>query len=232
MEPASAETGLPPARRETRRKDPGNKLADTKTAATSSARVAGAAGTDSARGRSAGRAQPSPLRMDEILMDGESVEVLRHLGESPLAWLAARADKAGRPLIDRAQFLAGERLRLDFTRAGLMPRVTADWSAVPGSGSGGRLAFADQVIAAKARFNRALAAVGPELSGVLTDVCCFLKGLEEVERDHRWPARTGKVVLGLALDRLAGHYGFRKEATGRARAPMRAWHAEASGMEE
>ncbi|WP_296583412.1 DUF6456 domain-containing protein [Xanthobacter sp.] len=143
--------------------------------------------------------------------------------ESPLAWLARRQGKDGRTLVDAAQLQAGERLRADFTRANLTPRVTSRWSEV--SGAGTPEAFTDMVLAAKLRVSRALTAVGPELSGVLLDVCCFLKGLETVEREHGWPARTAKVVLCLALDRLAAHYGISASATGRDRARMRAWQA-------
>ncbi|MEP9354359.1 DUF6456 domain-containing protein [Xanthobacter sp. KR7-65] len=150
--------------------------------------------------------------------------------ESPLAWLARRVGKDGRALVDAAQLAAGERLRADFTRASLTPRVTARWEAAAGSGSPD--AFSDMVLAAKLRVARALAAVGPELSGVLLDVCCFLKGLEVVERERGWPARTAKVVLGLALDRLAAHYGLSAVATGRKRAPLRSWQAPSAPHEE
>ena len=150
-------------------------------------------------------------------------------GESPLAWLARRNDGSGRPLIDAAQFAAGERLRADFTRAQMMPRVTANWDPAgsrPGrrnGGAGGMAEMTEAAIAAKARVDKALKAVGPELSGVLIDVCCFLKGIAEVERERGWPARSAKVILQLALTRLARHYGIAAEARGRNRAPMRAW---------
>jgi hypothetical protein len=86
--------------------------------------------------------------------------------------------------------------------------------------------FSDLVIAAKERVNLALDSVGPEFSGLLLDVCCFLKGLETVERERGWPRRTSKVVLGLALDRLARHYNIAEKISGRSRAPLRAWQAE------
>lgn len=149
--------------------------------------------------------------------------------ESPLAWLARRKDTNGRPMIDAAQFAAGERLRVDFTRAAMTPRIGANLSAPVAHGRrGGGTSehFSDLVIAAKERLNLALDAVGPEFSGLLLDVCCFLKGLEIVERERNWPRRTSKVVLGLALDRLARHYGFATEVTGRNRAPLRGWQAE------
>lgn len=134
--------------------------------------------------------------------------------ESPLAWLASRKDKNGVPLLGPFQFEAGERLRADYYYAGLTARVTANWDAAavskrPGGGGGNDLAsLTDNVMAARQRVVRALAAVGPELSGVLVDVCCHLKGLEDAEKAEGWPQRSGKVVLQIALTRLARHYGL------------------------
>lgn len=149
--------------------------------------------------------------------------------ESPLAWLARRKDSSGKPMIDAAQFAAGERLRADFTRAAMTPRIGASLSSPVAHGrrGGGQSEhFSDLVIAAKERLDRALDAVGPEFSGLLLDVCCFLKGLETVEHERGWPRRTSKIVLGLALDRLSRHYGIRVEISGRNRSPMRSWQAE------
>ncbi|MGX1306870.1 hypothetical protein AB7M35_001590 [Amorphus suaedae] len=141
------------------------------------------------------------------------------LDESPLGWLARRRDKAGKPILDGAQLMAGERLRLDFTRGQMMPRMSVDLSlGMNGGGRSGRTGgfqdLSDSAMAARDRVNRALGAVGPELSGLLVDVCCFLKGLELVERERGWPGRSGKVVLLIALSRLADHYGYGREARG------------------
>lgn len=149
--------------------------------------------------------------------------------ESPLFWLARRKDRDGRPFILPGQLLAGERLRADFTRAGLTPRMTANWTApVERARRGGNdgMVFADAVLAAKVRLARTLDAVGPEFAGLLLDTCCFLKGLETVERERGWPPRTARVVLSLALDRLARHYGIEAEARGPARSGTRGWQAD------
>jgi hypothetical protein len=148
--------------------------------------------------------------------------------ESPLAWLARRKGRSGRALIEPHQFAAGERLRLEFTRAQLMPRVTSNWQAAISRGArgavgGGAAAVTDAVIAARQRVRLALDNVGPEFSGLLVDVCCFLKGLEDIERERMWPPRSAKVVLQLALDRLARHYGLAAELRGKSRAAIQAW---------
>lgn len=145
--------------------------------------------------------------------------------ESALGWLARRKGRDGRPLIEPVQLLAGERLRADFTRAHLMPRMGADWSMqVRGTRQDGHIT--DVMVAARQRVQHALDAVGPEFSGLLLDICCFLKMLADVERERGWPARSGKVILQLGLDRLARHYGYDSEAHGRARASVRTWFAE------
>lgn len=155
--------------------------------------------------------------------------VLVDLDESPLAWLARRKGRDGKSMLAATDVAAGERLRADFTRAQMTPRVTANWEAAVSSGRRGGAGIgvdvADAVMAAKSRVAQALEAVGPELSGVLVDVCCFLKGLEEVERDRRWPARGAKLVLCLGLTRLARHYGLIADGAGSERRRIVSWGA-------
>ncbi|NVK33178.1 MAG: hypothetical protein HWE23_01785 [Rhodobacteraceae bacterium] len=139
-----------------------------------------------------------------------------NLSESPLAWLARRKDKAGRALLEPDLVQAGEKLRTDYSFAQLMPTVAKGWrceqSSNSGSPSGGAADLADDVIAARQRIERILQALEPVLADVLVDVCCHLKGLEAVEAERGWPARSGKVVLKIALGSLADHYGYRTRA--------------------
>jgi hypothetical protein len=175
------------------------------------------------------RAQHLILGEREVATDAGPTKVVVDDNESPLAWLARRRGRDGRAMIDPYQLKAGERLRAEFTRAHLMPRTTSNWSnPVPSDRrSGGcRASFLpDTVIAARQCVNQALDTVGPEFSGLLVDVCCFLKRLEAVERDRGWPARSAKIVLQLALERLARHYGYASSTSGRARSPVRTWLA-------
>jgi hypothetical protein len=160
--------------------------------------------------------------------DGRAA-VIVDTAESPLAWLARRKGRDGRALIEPVQFQAGEQLRADFTRARLMPRITANWTSSVAQnrrGGGGPAHFTDTVIDAHGRVCRALDQVGHELAGLLLDVCCFLKRLEDVERERGWPPRSAKVVLQLGLDRLARHYGLAAEARGAANPQLRTWLAE------
>lgn len=133
-----------------------------------------------------------------------------NLDESPLRSIAHRLDRNGRRLLEDDEVAAGERLRADYTRGQLMPRLGANWQAAVASGRrdgrGGIADLTDAALGARIRVEKALVAVGPELSGVLVDVCCFLKGLELVERERGWPVRSAKVVLKTALAALSRHY--------------------------
>lgn len=147
------------------------------------------------------------MRLD----DGAGMSAVEiNLAESPLGQLARRKAKDGSPFLSRLEFEAGERLRSDYTRGSLMPRLGANWEASVASGrrggSGGGAELAEAALAARQRVDRAVKAVGPELSGLLVDVCCFLKGLETVERERAWPVRSAKVLLKTALGMLARHY--------------------------
>lgn len=145
-------------------------------------------------------------------LDTGSAGVVRiNPAESPLGLLVRLKDRSGRAFLDPAEFDAGERLRADYTRGRIMPRLGANWEAGIASGVRGQgnsiAELTDLALAARQRVDRALRAVGPELSGLLVDVCCFLKGLELVERERGWPVRSAKVVLKTALGVLARHYG-------------------------
>lgn len=130
-----------------------------------------------------------------------------NLAESPLGWLKARG------LIDGRQYAAGETLRADWEKAGLGPSVTMRWDAPP-LGKGARAAPAAEMptiagIAARRRFDEAVAAVGGGLADVLWRVICAGEGMRDAERALGWPARAGRIVLAIALDRLADHYRIR-----------------------
>ena len=131
---------------------------------------------------------------------GRSVTV--NLAESPLSWLHARGH------LTDAQFAAGECLRRDFERAQLAPSVTMRWDPVRVQGGGGEpsLSASERQIAARQRFDGAVNAAGPGLSDILWRVVCAGEGLPDAERALGWPVRSGKLVLRLALDRVAGFY--------------------------
>jgi hypothetical protein len=124
--------------------------------------------------------------------------------ESPLGWLLARGH------VSRRQFEAGERLRMDWERAQLAPRVTMAWDAAPiARGRGGSADGVDlnrAQIDAKRRFNDAVATAGPGLADILWRVVCAGEGMRDAETALGWPARAGKLVLAFALDRVADYY--------------------------
>jgi Domain of unknown function (DUF6456) len=127
--------------------------------------------------------------------------------ESPLGWLLARG------LLSQRQYDAGERLRNDWERAQLAPRVTMAWDAAPvsrgRSGSAPQPDLTGAQLDAKRRFDDAIAAAGPGLADILWRVVCAGEGMRHAETALGWPARAGKLVLTFALDRIAAYYRVR-----------------------
>ena len=130
-----------------------------------------------------------------------------NLTESPLGWLFARGH------LSQRQFDAGERLRFDYERGQLSQRVTMAWDAAPvARGRGGSALAADlngSQLDAKARFQSAIDRAGPGLADILWRIVCAGEGMRDAETALGWPARAGKLVLTLALDRVADHYRIR-----------------------
>jgi len=139
---------------------------------------------------------------------GRSAKAVRsvtvNLAESPLGWLAARG------MITTRQYDAGERLRADWEKAQLGPSGTMCWDAPPtGKVARGAPRGADPThaqLCAKERFEAAVEEVGPGLRDILWRIVCAGEGMRDAETALGWPARAGRVVLGLALERLALYY--------------------------
>lgn len=126
--------------------------------------------------------------------------------ESPLGWLHRHGHLSVR------QFEAGEQLRADWEQANLSPRVSMRWDPVPvRRGQTGRAMAgpSDRQMGARERFEGALAASGTGMSDILWRIVCAGEGMRDAETALGWPARAGKVVLGLALDRVADFYRIR-----------------------
>ena len=127
--------------------------------------------------------------------------------ESPLGWLLSRGH------ISRRHFDAGEQLRCDWERAQLGQRVTMAWDAAPvsrgRSGASSGVDRSSSQLDAKRRFDDAVAAAGPGLSDILWRIVCAGEGMRDAETALGWPARAGKLVLTLALDRVADYYRIR-----------------------
>jgi hypothetical protein len=147
----------------------------------------------------------APVEEDDLLH-----QMRNGMSESPLVGLARRRDKDGRPFLDRSLVAAGERLREDFELSQMGPKVTQDWDTFLTTG-GPRPALSGSAAetganAARERVGLALTDLGPGLGDVALRACCYLEGMESLEKRMGWSARSGKIVLRIALQRLKRHY--------------------------
>lgn len=134
-----------------------------------------------------------------------------NLAESPVAVLGRRRDKDGKPFLEPELMQAAERLREDFELAQMGPRVTQNWDRFLSGGADrggfqGDGGLAEGPARARDRVGAALRDLGPGLGDVALRVCCFLEGIETAEQRMGWAARSGKIVLRIALMRLHRHY--------------------------
>ncbi|MFC4291809.1 DUF6456 domain-containing protein [Sphingorhabdus arenilitoris] len=151
---------------------------------------------------------PRPLIERNLLRDSKSGKAAKSVtvnqAESPLSWLHARGH-----LTDR-QFLAGENLRQSYESACLGPRVTMRWDGLGAGRSKSRVAAptpeSEKILFAKDRFDAAIEALGSDLSDIAWRVICAGEGVSSAERNLGWPTRSGKLVLRIALNRLADYY--------------------------
>ncbi|WP_371224000.1 DUF6456 domain-containing protein [Roseovarius sp. 2305UL8-3] len=138
------------------------------------------------------------------------------VSETPLVGLARRKDRDGQPFLPDELVRAGERLREDFELAQMGPRVTQNWDQFLTGGvsseSGGTPGETGS--AARQRVTGALRNLGPGLGDVALRCCCYLEGLERIEKRMGWSARSGKIVLRIALQRLKRHYDDLGDAGG------------------
>jgi hypothetical protein len=148
---------------------------------------------------------------ERVVMGEEGPRRVRHnLAESPVTVLGRRREKDGRPFLEPSLVEAAERLREDFEVAQMGPRVAQNWERFLTGGDRGSFhgdgGLAQGPKAARDRVAAALRDLGPGLGDVALRVCCFLEGIEAAEQRMGWAARSGKIVLRIALQRLRRHY--------------------------
>lgn len=138
-----------------------------------------------------------------------------NLAESPLTALGRRKDADGKPFLNHELIQAGERLREDFEMAQMGQRITQNWDRFLTSGRSGSFqqdsGLAEGPREARARVSDALKDLGPGLGDIVLRCCCFLEGMETAEKRMGWSARSGKIVLRIALQRLKVHYETRHD---------------------
>lgn len=167
---------------------------------------------DKAHVQAAKHIDPRPL-IERQLPDYDAIRtgkravqrtVTINLAESPLAWLHSRGH-----LNDR-QLLAGEKLRGDYETAAIGPHITMNWDVMSISrtrrAASAPMAASERMLNAKDRFDGALLALGADLADIAWRVICAGEGIPVAEKSLGWPVRSGKLVLRIALDRLAGYY--------------------------
>lgn len=122
--------------------------------------------------------------------------------ETPIAMLARRRDRQGTAFLEPALVRVAAHLHEDFALASLGANAPRDPDALCDMLLDAPVAGRRQR-AARERLHAVLQHLGPGLSDILLRCCCHQDGIEAAERDLDWSARSGKIVLRIALQRAA-----------------------------
>lgn len=138
--------------------------------------------------------------------------------EDVLARLASGRDNARSAFLAPHHLAAAERFEQLVRRAQLAPRVTMSYNPANVGGRGrsgnGVETATDGAADARLRLSRLAATLPADCWGVVFDVCGLAKGLQLIETERRWPRRSAKLVLRIALEQLAAQFGLSPQATG------------------
>lgn len=165
---------------------------------------------------------PRDLRAQHVIAGVDREGRLVNLAESPLSRLVV----GDRAFLAPHHLEAAERVRALVERAQLQPRTTMNYSGAASGGNGrhnGAADISDFAVDARRALDQIHRQLPTECAGVVMDVCGWLKGLQEVERDRGWPRRSAKLVLRIGLEQLAQHFGFGPYAVGRTHVSQRSW---------
>lgn len=136
-----------------------------------------------------------------------------------------------RPARDGVRYLlphhvqAADRIRHLFERSQLQSRVTMHYGPRVSSGRAGGSAadIPDSAADARKRLETVLRSMPFDCRGVVLDVCCFERGLQDIEQERNWPRRSAKLVLRIGLEEGAKAFGLASQAEGPQAAPIAGW---------
>jgi hypothetical protein len=157
-------------------------------------------------------------RIEGIDCEGRQV----NLAESPLSRLVM----GDRAFLQPHHVEAAERVRGLVERAQLQARTTMNYSGATAGGKpqrNGAESITDMAVDARRSLDAIHRALPAECAAVVMDVCGWLKGLQQVERERNWPRRSAKLVLRIGLEQVAQHFGLAPHAVGRHSARSRSW---------
>ncbi|MCJ8323087.1 MAG: hypothetical protein HRU29_03320 [Rhizobiales bacterium] len=149
---------------------------------------------------------------------------VKHISDSefgPLLKLFNRQRNIEHKYLSQEHLQAGQKLFGFFAKSKLQPNVTMNWERIASApqphytGQQTQTGFAEATYMARKQLYEGLAHVGEEYAAILVEICLFGNGLEATEKSFNWPARSGKLMLTMALDKLVSYYGMDKKPANR-----------------